>query len=333
MDKIKISVIIPIYKVENYLRECIESVLRQTYQNLEVILVDDGSPDSCPQICEEYARLDKRIEVIHKKNGGLSSARNEGFKHATGEYVLFLDSDDYWEKETAIQELVEKVEEQVDLVLFRYKKKLEETGKFIYPLPETEDTRGVEKDAKEKLLDYMMQNGYFIASACNKLVRRNFLEENKISFRKGVTSEDIEWCAQLLSRSKKIQYVNDCFYVYRTRKGSITTSMTEKNIIDLRDNIIRSIQIGKRELTKESNMYRIFMQYMAYQYATLILCAHNVKEKNMYSIVKEMKQYAEVMTYSKNKKVIMFRLIYKVGGFWVLYRIAGFYMKYLYERI
>ena len=110
MDKIKISVIIPIYKVESYLRECVESVLRQTYQNLEIILVDDGSPDSCPQICEEYAIFDKRIKVIHKKNGGLSSARNEGFKHATGEYVLFLDSDDYWEKETAIQELIDKAE-------------------------------------------------------------------------------------------------------------------------------------------------------------------------------------------------------------------------------
>lgn len=95
MDNNKISIIVPIYNVEKYLNRCIESIINQTYKNLEIILVDDGSPDNCPQICDEYAKQDHRIKVIHKKNGGLSSARNAGMNIATGEYIGFVDSDDY----------------------------------------------------------------------------------------------------------------------------------------------------------------------------------------------------------------------------------------------
>lgn len=94
--EIKLSVIIPIYKVEKYLNMCVDSVLSQDFQSIEVILVDDGSPDLSPQICDNYLEVDSRIKVIHKKNGGLSDARNAGLKEAKGEYVIFLDSDDYW---------------------------------------------------------------------------------------------------------------------------------------------------------------------------------------------------------------------------------------------
>ena len=92
----KISIIVPIYNVENYIRQCVESVIAQTHQDLELILVDDGSPDNCGRICDTYAEGDSRIKVIHKENGGLSDARNVGVANATGEYILFLDGDDYW---------------------------------------------------------------------------------------------------------------------------------------------------------------------------------------------------------------------------------------------
>ena len=94
-DNPLISVVIPIYKVEKYLCECVDSVINQTYTNLEIILVDDGSPDNCPAICDDYASKDSRIKVIHKENGGQSSARNAGIKIAKGEYISFIDSDDY----------------------------------------------------------------------------------------------------------------------------------------------------------------------------------------------------------------------------------------------
>ena len=329
----KISVIIPVYKVEKYLEECIESVLKQTYKEIEIILVDDGSPDSCPQICDRYAETDTRVQVIHKKNGGLSSARNTGIEYATGEYILFLDSDDYWDSTTALYNLVQDIEEDIDILIFRYKKFIESFKKTIYPLPDINEKQMELLKSKEDTLKFMLERGLFIASACNKLVSRQFLVENKIMFREGVTSEDIEWCAKLLIKSKKIQYVNDCFYVYRERANSITTTMTKKNLIDLQGNIIRSICEGETELDQGSVMYHVFMQYMAYQYATFILCVHNVKEKNMYHMIEEMKKYAWVLQYSQNKKVILFRNICKLGGFRILYYVSKLYMKYIYGKI
>ena len=108
----KTSVIVPIYKVEEYLHRCIDSIINQTYTNLEIILVDDGSPDNCPMICDEYAKKDSRIRVIHKKNGGLSDARNAGLEIATGEYIGFVDSDDWIHKDMyhiLYKNIIEKV--------------------------------------------------------------------------------------------------------------------------------------------------------------------------------------------------------------------------------
>ena len=108
MSNDKISVIIPVYKVEKYLNKCVESVINQTYKNLEILLVDDGSPDKCPEMCDAWAKKDSRIKVIHKQNGGVADARNIGIENATGKYIAFIDSDDYLNK-TMYQKLFEKI--------------------------------------------------------------------------------------------------------------------------------------------------------------------------------------------------------------------------------
>ena len=119
----KISIIIPVYKAEKYLGQCINSVVEQTYPKWEIILVDDGSPDNCPSICDDWAQKDDRIYVIHKENGGASSARNKGIKEAQGEYIMFLDSDDYWADRECLGELVEMLQkDRPDFITFRYKK-------------------------------------------------------------------------------------------------------------------------------------------------------------------------------------------------------------------
>ena len=131
MKKNKISVIVPIYNVENYLRRCVDSILKSTYENLEIILVDDGSTDECPTICDDYAKKDPRIKVIHKKNGGLSDARNKGLDIATGEYISFIDSDDYIES-SMFQRIFEAIStKDVDLVFIR-EKSVNVEGKTIY---------------------------------------------------------------------------------------------------------------------------------------------------------------------------------------------------------
>ena len=116
-----ISVVIPVFKVEKYLTRCLKSVINQTYQNLEIIIVDDGSPDNCPQICDEYKKKDKRIKVIHKINEGLSAARNDGIKIASGNYITFIDSDDFISK-FFIEELYSNIKKKHSLLLFYCKK-------------------------------------------------------------------------------------------------------------------------------------------------------------------------------------------------------------------
>ena len=115
----KISVIIPVYKVEKYLKRCVESVVNQTYKNIEIILVNDGSPDKCGEICDKYARIDSRIKVIHKENGGLSSARNAGLDIASGDYIMFVDSDD-WISEVSLEKLYDYIEADYDIINFKF---------------------------------------------------------------------------------------------------------------------------------------------------------------------------------------------------------------------
>lgn len=328
MGNSMVSVIIPVFKVEKYLNQCVDSVLNQSYGKIEIILVDDGSPDECPNICEQYAKKDFRVKTFHKDNGGLSSARNYGLKKASGEYILFLDSDDYLDSIHAIETMIKKIN-GCDILMYRYKRFIEKSGNMINTLPEVNIPKFMNK---VQFLGFLVDHGLFLASACNKFIRREFLINNNIFFQEGVTSEDIEWCGLLMLKSKSITYINEDFYVYREREGSITASMSENNIKDLKNNIVQSIENCQKILKAEDELYAVYMSFMAYQYATLILCAHNVKDRDMYHEVLDMKKYIRILSYSNNQKVKMFRMIYKLFGFKALYFAAGIYMKYIYNK-
>lgn len=152
MDDILVSVIMPIYNVELYLERCIKSVVNQTHRNLEIILVDDGSPDRCPQLCDEWRKKDNRIKVIHKKNAGLGMARNSGIEHATGEYVYFIDSDDYIDSDTIEKVLACAVECSADIVLFG-RKWINNQGKIVsVQIPRTSKKLYCGKEVQEVLL-------------------------------------------------------------------------------------------------------------------------------------------------------------------------------------
>lgn len=185
MDKAKISVIIPVYKVEQYLRNCIESVINQTYTNWELIMVDDGSPDNCPKICDEYAKTDERIKVIHQKNSGQACARNAAIKMATGEYVLCLDGDDYYAGTDVLQSINQNTLDNPDVVIFGYKKLFESDGTFggeVFPSFKTGE------DIEIVLLSQLKDNSYG-GQAWTKAVRRELLIDNSIEFRKGMVGQ------------------------------------------------------------------------------------------------------------------------------------------------
>jgi len=213
----KISIIIPVYKVEEYLADCLKSVLKQTFQDYEVILIDDGSPDCCPQLCDEWAEKNSRISVLHRENGGLSAARNTGVKAARGDYLYFLDSDDELTPD-ALEVMYKQVEAhpKVDLVQGGFFEKKVDAGKPTpYNLPEyTEDAKLI----KNILLTF---DGDLI-KAQSRLVRRDFFIENDLWFKEGIIHEDNYWTFFLAKCVKTMCFCNKRTYYHRMNPDSIT---------------------------------------------------------------------------------------------------------------
>lgn len=207
-----ISIIVPIYNVEKYLPGCIDSILNQTYENFELILVDDGSPDGCAAICDAYAEKDNRIKVIHKENGGLSDARNAGLEIISGEYVAFIDSDD-WVAPTYLAKLLEALESTgSDICECGFVR----TDKEI-TLPETVQKKDVYKS--EKALELLINDNELRQCVWNKLYRRRCVDT--VLFEVGKTNEDEFWTYQVFGRANSITKINDVLYFYFQRENSI----------------------------------------------------------------------------------------------------------------
>lgn len=221
-----ISVIIPVYNVEQYLEECVNSVLKQTYKNIEIILVDDGSTDSSGSMCDSFSAENKNICVVHQKNGGLSAARNTGFSCAKGEYVYFLDSDDYI-AEDALEKLCLIAEkDSSDIVFFdahSFLHKSDEEIKQNYKRKNIYHTKsGIE------IFEEMQKNGEFHSSVPLLFIRKNLFVDNAISFITDIYYEDMAFTFEALCLAKKVSQCTESLYFRRYRRNSIMTSA--KNI-------------------------------------------------------------------------------------------------------
>lgn len=258
-----ISIIVPVFKVEPYLNRCIESLVSQTYTNLELILVDDGSPDNCGAICDDWAAKDARIRVIHQANAGLSEARNRGIQSSTGSYLLFVDSDDYVEADYA---------EKLFTALIRHDADMAICG-ITYQYPDLHQSRKMLINEEERLISG--RDALFCFEQCgslreaytvawNKIYKRSFWEE--IKYPKGRFYEDACVIPTLYNNCQKIVLIKDCLYVYQQREDSITgMSVIPRHVDDylaMQKEVEKAYQkIGIKEL----QMLRIIHQYSAYE--------------------------------------------------------------------
>ena len=227
------SIIVPIYNVERYLEQCIESVLAQDYQNYELILVDDGSPDNSIDICVKFAKQYPNIIFIRKINGGLSDARNAGIKLARGKYLMFLDSDDYWDGTTILSDLQKIITENNPDVIFNYLKSVYPDKIVNHYIKRDKLTGSFQEDFQD-----LYQDGIYLGFAWTKVIKKEIILKNHLLFIKGRNFEDIPWSFSLVKHIKDYAIYQNCFYMYRReRKGSISSVVTAKNQVSLFQNL------------------------------------------------------------------------------------------------
>jgi glycosyltransferase involved in cell wall biosynthesis len=266
-----ISVIVPVYKVEPYLRQCVDSILAQTYTNLEVILVDDGSPDNCGMICDEYAAKDPRVKVIHKENGGVSCARNGGIDVASGEFICFVDSDDVISP--YFVEYLKRAQEScdADISYCGHRRFYEES----LPLPHTEEGPFEHQELLVLSGPEALANQFAIwytPNVWDKLIRRSLFEN--LRFPKAKRAEDLWMSYHLLAKAPKIAGIKKCeLYYYRCTEVGAMAHITPEYIEDdfrMRLSVFTELICGKHPVTQRklaAQTRRMFLDFALSNYA------------------------------------------------------------------
>lgn len=250
---LKVSVIVPVYNVENYIRKCLESLVEQTLEEIEIIIVNDGTKDNSMSIIKEFAdKYPQKIVILEKENGGLSDARNYAIPHAKGEYIAFLDSDDYIEK-NMYQDMYEIAKkEKSDMV----------ECDFYWEYPhKTKTDIGEIYQGKKQMLEKIR------VVAWNKLIKRKILQETKIRFPVGYHYEDVEFTYQLIPYLEKVSFLKKTCIHYIQREGSISNSQNErtKEIFDILENVIN--------FYKQKGIYEEYQEQLEYIYVRILFCS------------------------------------------------------------
>ncbi len=314
----KVSIIIPIYNVKDYVQKTIESAINQTEKDIEIILVDDGSTDGSEKLCDQYANIDTRIMVIHKKNGGLSSARNAGTVAATSEYIMFLDGDDYL-KENAVERVLKVM-----------KKYPSDFVQFMYQEVNVKNTQSTPSQFKEiyqattsrELFDNLYKLGGVAASGATKLMKRTLALQ--IPF-ENIRHEDEMWCTRAFQNNLTVTYIPDELYYYVMREESIIHSSFNRKKLDkfiVNETRIRVLKrLGYNDLIcseYEKLFGNILTLHREAKMARDKIALENIKEKFM-----ENRSNIASMAKLKGKFKIIFRLMcfnYSTINLYTLYR-------------
>lgn len=306
-----LSVIIPVYNVEEYLIKCVDSVLNQEFDNIEVILINDGSPDSCPAICDEYARTDQRVIVVHQENIGLSGARNTGINASQGKYLLFLDSDDYWEGGNCLQNLVLRIAaNDTDLILYGVKdsdyftneRRVTRTG---YNLKELRLNR-------EAAIKSLFRKRLFPRAVWTLAIKREFVIQNQLYFVNGIRAEDIDWLINVFMHAGSFDAVQDSFYIYVTnRPGAITST----SYADRVNYILYSVRKWMPVLESDLNpVNRLLLSYLAIQYIISYLYFARAPGQNRKELIPALKQFKPILKYVDGRKSYISKICINILG-------------------
>ena len=276
MSKVDLSIIVPVYNVEKYLKQCLDSLINQNLENYEIVIINDGSTDNSRNIIAQYYEGNSKIKVIDQKNAGLSEARNSGIRQANGEYIAFIDSDDYISNDM-MKYMIEKAKKKkLDLVVCNYERVYDDS-----------DRRECVKNCLEEDVVYEgneLLKKFFAnkitPNACDKIYRRDIFIRNNIIFPSGYYHEDLLTMYNVLCSVKRAAYINKNFYKYRCRENSITTSLSMKNIEDM-ELIIDKINFKFND--KYGSVYELEKYIQAFNIINFNICVYiscKIDDKN-----------------------------------------------------
>ncbi len=310
------NIIIPMYNVEQYIGKCIDSLLSQSMKDFELIVVDDGSSDKSADIVNGYAEKDSRVLLLKKENGGQSTARNFGFRHSKGEYVIFIDSDDFITCDDYLQTLFDKIKEtDADVVMYRYNKyfenrtqQLEKCGYSFADVKDITDTK--------VLLPMLVERDAYYGSAWTKAVRRSLLADNGIEFDEELHCEDIDWSYRIMEKAEKIACIDREFLAYRQREGSITKICTFKNAEDFLYTLEKyKARYESPDTDIDENLRKGLLSSLSKYYANLLLNYGRVKDKRKKSLRKRLKALSPLLMYASSNRPLLVKKFYRVFGF------------------
>ena len=317
------SVIVPVYKAEKFLHTCVESVLGQSFPDYELILVDDGSPDNCPALCDEYAAGDDRVRVIHKENGGVSSARNAGMRAAAGEYLVFLDSDDWWCEPNGLEILHQSLcRRPVDVLIYGVRTIDARTGR-PYPQPWYPPELN-EMDTEEAWM-LLLKRGTLLCSFCEGAFRRSFVEEHALYADEDlITAEDGEWVMRTMCARPRYGFLNDT--IYCTPRG--TADVFRGTRWDRLNAMLDFLEAYLRRGYESERLRRAVLGLGAYHYT--LLCAQAAAGERCperKKLLRRARASRNYWNYAVEQKAAKAAQVSRILGYGLTVRLLGAYMK------
>ena len=325
-----LSVIIPVYNAEKYLDDCLESIKKQTFGDYEIIMVDDGSTDGSPRICDRHAEEDDRIRVIHVSNGGPSKARNIGFREAKGVYIYCIDNDDYISTCDYFQSIHDSISQMpVDLlqtgaVYIKDGASAPSKTLTFYPLDDETILH------PERVLSVALTRVNYETSCWSKVIRREFLLEHELFFDETLTVEDFDWNMRMLPEIKRYNVLPIANYVHVYRRGSITAATGKRNFKNCEDQVVTIRRWSERFIADsgmDKNLKAGLLSFICYQYLiTLGKCA-TLDEQHKTEIFRKLRELRHVLNYAHGAKPRLIMWIGRLFGLRAVAFLMGFYFN------
>ena len=317
------SFIIPVYNVEKYIRRCVDSILNQNYKNFEIILINDGSTDNSGAICDEYAKVDKRVHVIHSENNGPSTARNIGIKSAKGNYSIFLDSDDFW-CEDKLEAIYKKCcNEEIDLLVFNYnkydekKKIISETSCVNFP-----DNLDEVINGEKFLAKVLEENPLYEWYSWFYAIKTDILIKNDLNFKTNIKYEDVDLMYKIILLADKVSILNENVLNYSiNRLGSITNVVklsTEKDKLEVVKNNIKNVQM----MNIDEKLKKLLSNNFSCLYYSSVILLNSINDKlERATLSLELKEALWVGKYTKNKSQKVIYYLIRIFGIKIISRL------------